>query len=251
MIYTGIPVVSLPDISFDTVNSIVRLEWDAVPYHNLKDYIIYKKEASDAVWYDVFIGTTTETEYVDTIDLVECNKYVENDERCTNEIQYRVIARSKTDENGDPHYVVSVTVVAPSILLPFADAGNDTILSIGSTTVLDGIRSRSLFEEITEHVWDIGNTGEFTVSSTGTVTVNAPEEYNDTALCILRVTAASGALSYDTVAVISSSFQSAAAELPVNPLRIVVFHDTLWAVGASSSGGPRNASGTTPWTGCT
>jgi len=245
MTYAGIPVVTEIFATYDTLTGTVLLNWNQVQYHNLDDYLIYRKNRTTESWVESFRASTSDTFYTDGVDFSECVLFNDTDESCSFDLSYRVIARSKTDEAGEPYAVTTVHVVSPGLLVPAAVAGSDTVVPAGESVLLQGSNSISLPDAIKEYAWDIGNTGVFTPVVSGDTTVNVSSAYDDTLVCVLRVTGIDNSASFDTIRVVSGSFTLAAAEAAFSPrtgFGCITFNDTLWIVAGQSinNGGANN-----------
>jgi 5-hydroxyisourate hydrolase-like protein (transthyretin family) len=245
MRYSGIPVITQISASYDTTNGVVLVQWSPVAYHNLAGYMLFRKEHLTPDWPKNYIAATADTVYRDTIDFGGCNRFDGAKNGCRFDFNYRVIARGKNDMTGEPYALCNISVVSPKVMIPTAAAGADTVLPSGTSVLLKGSNSFALPGTIKEYAWDIGVTKIFIPCATGDTLVTAPEGYDDTLTCILRVTGIDGSKSYDTVSVVSSSFLPATGNAAFSPrtgLGCIEFHDTLWIVGGESinNGGANN-----------
>lgn len=124
--YTGIPVVTNIQASYDSLSGRVRIWWHPVVYFDFSDYLIYRAQGNDDVQpKGILIGVTTDTIYYDTIaGRLDSGSY---------QFQYRVLARDNSLNVGLPYKSANVA---------FTTSGKFSVLILDSSRT---IYSRSLF----------------------------------------------------------------------------------------------------------
>ncbi|MDB5104486.1 MAG: hypothetical protein JWP91_2175 [Fibrobacteres bacterium] len=109
---------------------------------------------------------------------------------------YRCILRVTDDDGNISKDTVVIKVLKDD---PVANAGNDTLVSIGDAVKLSG-KGTDAYGTLIERAWDVGATGAFKVTGNGDTTVFAPTVAG-TFACSLRVTDDDGNTSKDVMVV--------------------------------------------------
>lgn len=142
LIFTGIPLVTGIEISYDTLNGIVKLIWNKTKFKNIQEYVIYRDE-----FYTVIepskngIANTMDTVYYDNLSKnpdypfykenytssYQWDPYTYNYNLVKNlqsidvedyKFKYRVAIRKNDTEKGNTFGYVAVDAVSPKRLKP-------------------------------------------------------------------------------------------------------------------------------------
>jgi hypothetical protein len=124
--YTGIPVITNIQASYDSLSGRVRISWHPVAYFDLSAYLVYRAQGNDDLQpKGILIGVTTDTIYYDTIaGRLDSGSY---------HLQYRVLARDNSLNYGLPYKSADVA---------FTTGGKFSVNILDSS---QSVSSRTLF----------------------------------------------------------------------------------------------------------
>gem|GEM_PF-5200577 len=133
--YNGIPVVRNIKAVYDSVQGIVRINWDPIQYSLLRDYQIYRDPSNYITLSNESIGRSKTTTYIDTIYKNGVSN-IDLDQSDL-EFEYRVVARNLSNDSSSTFEratvkilpLTSLTTQFKTSILSFFDEPNNTVLA--------------------------------------------------------------------------------------------------------------------------
>ena len=114
LIYTGIPVVDGLTRTYDTLNGVVNLSWNATKYRDFQDYLIYHDYFDSVKVSSTPIAFTKDTVFQDSIfDKRKSSEKFSFSDSNDYHFKYRVIIRNNSQEKGLSYKYVEVIAVSP------------------------------------------------------------------------------------------------------------------------------------------
>lgn len=190
LIYTGIPVVSGIEASYDTLNGVATIEWDATDFHDLDGYLIYRDPVGAIDLSTDPIGFTSDTRFEDNSNHMENEKLV-----------YRVAIRANNEnEVGPVFYKDTIDYVSSDEFLNLVEI--DSAVAYTNRTLSVEYNTPSWIGEVASVSWNIA---DLDISGTGsdgkiTFTVPANKLFEKLALTI-SMNGSDDRVLYDTISV--------------------------------------------------
>ncbi|MDB5104007.1 MAG: Kelch repeat-containing protein precursor [Fibrobacteres bacterium] len=112
--YTGIPVVTGMNASYDTLRGVVRLTWRPVEYRDLSDYLVYRDPSLSLDPSATPIGKASDTVFLDTLYLPSRTGLFDPEDGLDRVMSYRVRVRNKSVQVGLAYGSRDVDIAAPA-----------------------------------------------------------------------------------------------------------------------------------------
>lgn len=125
MLYTGIPIVENATAQFSTETRLVTVSWDATPYQDLYEYVIFRDREGTTQPTTEPLAVTTETTFIDST--------ASTDNQSTTPFRYRVAIRDNSMQLG-PTYGFS------RVEIPYYE------FSVYTTAFVDSVLPNETFE---------------------------------------------------------------------------------------------------------
>jgi hypothetical protein len=109
LIYTGVPIVTNIETSYDTLNGVVKLAWDKSIYSNLMDYAIFRTTCDSIGFSEGIYDITTDTIYYDSV-FSKADSTVDTIDLC---LAYQVIIRNNNNGKGLPYKYSKINAICP------------------------------------------------------------------------------------------------------------------------------------------
>jgi hypothetical protein len=134
--YTGIPVVTGLNVTYDTLNGVVHLSWNKTFYRDFQDYLIFRDDFDSTNLTKLPVAARGDTVFTDTIFKRRLNSGAFSFED-TNDyhFKYRVAVRSNVTAIGQTYKFIDVTAISPAKV--------KTTISFGTYHVVKGFKTDS------------------------------------------------------------------------------------------------------------
>lgn len=115
LIYTGIPVVGGLSATYDTLNGVVTLSWNATKYRNFQDYLIYRDYFDSLNMSLTPIAFTGDTVFYDTIfHQNSATGPLSFSDTTGYHFKYRVTIRNNSQEEGLSYKYIEALAASPT-----------------------------------------------------------------------------------------------------------------------------------------
>jgi hypothetical protein len=226
LIYTGIPVVTGLQASFDQVYSTITVTWDAARFQDFLDYVVYRERPDDRSLSQEWVESVKENRFADSIGYLR----LQNETR-TLSLRYRVAIRDKSLNIGETFGFITINAtLTPSTVTLFQSA---TLPFTPNEPVLLAIRPEPAVSGNLRYFWSIGSAREYTEVSgpETTMTVALPgDSIIDSLPCRAKIISDGGAAFFDTLYLQSQFAWEKIADAPVKNARsfhAVPFNDAI------------------------
>jgi hypothetical protein len=206
VIFTGIPMVNGLLLNYDTAAAVVHLSWKATTYREFRQYIISRyplgqvNPVSDTTWAtpDTFISDTFYFQPVPPKIFDSVYGYDAAAFTCEQKkYEYRVSIQNKSLETGSTYESSFLTADHPQAKdHPFRRHGLVAYVKQPCTL---RVAPCIAYGATPAYAWDIGGTGTFVAGAGATYPFTVPDTFAIDYPCIVRITAQSGTVYYDSL----------------------------------------------------
>lgn len=206
VIFTGIPTVNGILLNYDTVAAVVHLSWNATTYREFRQYIVSRypmgqvNPVSDTTWatLDTFLPDTFYFQPVppkifDSVYGYDAAAFVCEQKK----YEYRVSIQNKSLVTGSTYESSFLTADHPQAKdHPFRRHGLVAYVKQPCTL---RVAPCIAYGATPAYAWDIGGTGTFVAVAGATQPFTVPDTFAIDYPCIVRITAQSGTVYYDSL----------------------------------------------------
>ena len=247
LIYSGIPIISDVNITFDTISGITMLSWPHMDYSNRDSYTIQRATSLDAFTNFHTISNTLDTTFVDSVYSTNPDS---NQISFSNvspiSVKYQIRILDKNNELGPEYILPSVDIISNEVLKPQVSLGTDITLHPDSSISLRAIDSGK--DSIHTWKWFL-NDSLLPLENSDTMVFGFDTSHIDTSsLIIVEGTNARGLSDKDTIEIYKLNTDTTSSDLhsdtltqvtknlpSLNNIKYFTHQEKVWLHGTTGS----------------